>query len=157
MTSGGARTRSGPAPSPNSGRSEARGLTFKDLPAEGYQGEIPEFPQPVVFGAERKYWEWAWRTPQAALWATSQWAWVLPAVADWCSLKAQAEDPEAPVSVRAAIRQREGDILLSHDALLRAGYRIVTDQLAERRELSAAPKRAGDDFRARLKAVGDDR
>ena len=155
MTSGGARNTSGPAPTPGSGRSDTRALKFKSLPSEGYDGEVPDFPQPVVFGNELTYWNWAWRRPQAALWATPQWSSVILAVADWCSLKAQAEDPEAPIGVRAAIRQREGDILLLNDALQRAGYQIASDELAQRREdsTSTKPAASGYDPRAEMRAV----
>lgn len=151
MTSGG-HARSGPAPDPRSGASDRKGLTFKTLPSEGYKGEIPEFPQPIVFGNELHYWNWAWRTPQAALWATPQWSWVTLAVADWCSAKAQAESPGAPVSVRAAIKALEAKILFDHAELIRAGYVIAADEIAEQRD--SGPRRSG--ARARLKAVEND-
>jgi hypothetical protein len=116
-------------------------LTFKTLPSEGYDGAIPEFPQPTVFGNELHYWNWAWRTPQAALWSTAQWSWVLLTVADWCSLKAQAENPDAPVAVRGAIKALEAKILLDHIELNRAGYAIAVDEVAEARD-SRKPARA---------------
>lgn len=176
MTSGG-HARSGPAPTPGSGRSDARGLSFKSLPAEGYQGEIPTFPLPrqpryyVYYEDKRRvqefdedatqrfrdlelsHWEWAWRTPQAALWITSQWSWVIPAVTDWCRLKAMSADSECPTAIWTAIRQREGDILLSNDSLNRAGYQVVSDEVAQKREQPT--KRSGS--RARLKVAGDGR
>lgn len=133
MTSGG-HARSGPAPDPRSGASDRKGLKFSALPAEGYSGDVPEFPTPVVFGSELKWWKWAWTTPQAALWATPQWSWVIPAVADWCRLKAQSESVDAPVAVWSAIARREADILLTNDSLLRAGYRVAANELGERRE-----------------------
>lgn len=152
MTSGGARSRSGPAPDPNSGASDRRGLTFTQLPTDGYDGPVPDYPAPIV-GSAFKWWEWAWSTPQAALWATPQWSWVVPAVADWCRIKALLEAPDAPASLWAALRQREGDILLSNDALLRAGYRVAVNELSEKRSESAEPKRTS--ARDRLRAVGD--
>lgn len=134
----GGHSRSGPAPKPGSGRSDSRGLSFKALPAEGYFGEAPEFPRPVTFGSELGYWSAAWRTPQAALWSTPQWSWIIPAVAHYCSLMAQSESPDCPVGVHAQIRGREADILLTADSLARAGYQVVTDEVAERREESSA-------------------
>src|SRR5690606_25802661 len=115
-------------------------------PSEGYKGPIPDFPQPVVFGSELTYWNWAWRQPQAALWATPQWSFVVLAVADWCSLKARAEDPKAPATVMTAIRQREDDILLTAPALRSAGYQVATDELAEKRDAVAerGPESAKD-------------
>jgi hypothetical protein len=145
MPSGG-HSRSGPPPTPGSGRSDALGRKFSDLPAEGYDGEAPEFPRPVVFGSELAHWDRAWRTPQAALWATPQWSWVVPAVAHYCSLMAQSELAECPIGVHAQIRSREADILLTNDSLNRAGYRVVANQVSEKRDeratqsLSAVPE-----------------
>jgi len=158
MPSGGARKRSGPPPSPGSGRSEMRKLAFTALPAEGYTGEVPDYPGPAI-GSSLSWWAWAWSTPQAALWATPQWSWVIPQVADWCRIKAMLEDPEAPASLWAALRQREGDILLSNDALNRAGYKIATDEVAAKRAETEAPARLPNarERARRLEAVGDDR
>src|SRR5690606_36045464 len=44
MPRGGARNRSGPAANPNSGRSDRRGYKLTALPAEGYDGPVPDFP-----------------------------------------------------------------------------------------------------------------
>lgn len=159
MPSGGARARSGPAPDPRSGASDRKGLKFKSLPSEGYSGDIPNFPGPAPTARVRAWWDWAWTTPQAALWATQQWSWIVPAVADWCSLKARAEADDAPVALIAAIRQREGDILLSNDALLRAGYTVAVDEVSEARESKATePDRplSARERAKRLRAVGDD-
>lgn len=142
MPSGG-HSRSGPAPRPGSGRSDARGLKFKGLPSEGYSGAVPEFPRQVVFGTELSHWERVWRTPQAALWASDQWSWVVPAVAHYCALMAQSELADCPVGVHAQIRGRETDILLSSDALARAGYQVVSDELQEKRDAVVAPVRVG--------------
>lgn len=157
MTSGG-HARSGPPPVPGSGASDRKGLRFKSLPAEGYDGDIPEFPRPVVFGSELKHWNRAWRTPQAALWATPQWSWVVPAVAHYCSLMAQSETADCPVGVHAQIRSREGDILLSNDHLNRAGYTVASDDVAAKRddaELAGKPESARDRAR-RLRVVGNE-
>ena len=73
MARGGARNRSGPQPDPMSGRSDARGLKFDQLPAEGYDGEVPEFGLPGATPRELAVWEKLWRTPQAAAWAREPW------------------------------------------------------------------------------------
>lgn len=157
MTSGG-HARSGPPPVPGSGASERKGLRFKSLPAEGYTGEAPEFPRPVVFGSELTHWARAWRSPQAALWATDQWSWVVPAVAHYCSLMAQSELADCPVGVHAQIRSREGDILLSSDSLNRAGYTVAADDVAARRDDAATVTKADSarDRARRLRVVGDE-
>ncbi len=157
MTSGG-HARSGPAPTPGSGRSDSRGLNFKSLPAEGYKGDIPEFPRPVIHGSELSHWNAAWRTPQAALWVTPQWSWVIPAVAHYCTLMAQSEDPECPVGVHGQIRGREGDILLTSDSLNRAGYQIVADEVAEKCSGSpeAVKPQSARERAKRLRVAGDE-
>ncbi len=157
MPSGG-HSRSGPAPDPRSGASDRKGLKFKSLPAKGYDGPIPEFPADLPLPGAVSWWRWAWRTPQAALWATDQWSWVVPMVADWCTLKAKFDEPAAPVSLIQAIRQREGDILLSNDALLRAGYTVAVDELGGKRDEKAEEPHRPLTARERarnLRAVGD--
>lgn len=159
MTSGGARPKSGIAPDPRSARSDARGLKFNALPAEGYSGDVPEFPRPVVFGSELSHWNAVWSTPQAALWATPQWSWIVPAVAHYCSLMAQSELAECPAGVHAQIRGMRGEILLTQDALLRAGYHVVADEVGEKRSESSDASDAPMSARERaklLRAVGDE-
>ena len=157
MVSGG-HSRSGPAPDPRSGASDRKGLSFKKLPADGYDGDVPEFPRPILHGAEMTYWTAAWRNPQAALWATPQWSFVIPAVALYCSLMAWTETPEYPIGIVGQIRGLAADILLTPDSLNRAGYTIPADEVAERRADSSTPRKGGGaNFRDRLKAVGDER
>ena len=153
MTSGGARPRSGPAPIPGSGRSDQRGLEFKRLPATGYDGEIPEFPRPVLHGAELSHWNAAWRTPQAVLWATPQYSFVIPTVALYCSLMAWSETDEYPVGIIGQIRGLSGEILLTPESLKREGYVIAADEVATKRDEPAA--RRGGARERHLEAVGD--
>ncbi len=153
MASGGARARSGPPPSPTSGASDRKGLKFSPLPANGYDGEIPAFPRPVLHGSELSHWEAVWRTPQASLWATPQWSFVIPTVALYCSLLAWSELEEYPVGILAQIRGLAGEILLTPDALARSGFVIPADELADRRESKSARASSRD----RLKVAGDGR
>lgn len=91
MTSGGARARSGPAPDPDSYRSQNR--DWIDLPAGGFAGEAPEFPLVAIpvydiyfvnkervkefdadateakREAETTLWDELWTKPQAHAWA----------------------------------------------------------------------------------------
>src|SRR5690348_7225163 len=105
MPKGGARIRSGPAPDPKSGRSDRRGYALTALPAEGFDGEAPEFPLPQrkvyakewneagkqvqVYDAtetarieerELEFWAWLWTTPQACAWSTLSQRWRQPNV-----------------------------------------------------------------------------
>jgi hypothetical protein len=94
MPSGG-HARSGPPPDPNSLKSAKRGLIFSALPAEGHQGEAPEFPLPGITYHETSLWTWAWKTPQAEAWAAEPWRW--PSVALWVRtfVKCSSEDGRA--------------------------------------------------------------
>src|SRR5690348_4750838 len=95
MPRGGARNRSGPLPSEASERSDRRGYSLTALPAEGFDGDVPEFPLPQASGRELEVWEQAWRTPQACAWSMPSEAWRVRTVAMWVRLSVRAEDPEA--------------------------------------------------------------
>jgi hypothetical protein len=149
MPSGGARVRSGPPPDPNSLKSARLGLTFTALPAEGYDGEAPEFPLPDVTFNERSLWLWAWKQPQAAAWAKEAWRW--PNVALWVRtfVKCAAEDAKA-AEVNSLHRLAD-EIGMTTAGLKLNGWKIAADQLGEKRAEKAAP--AGPTARDRLKAI----
>lgn len=66
MASGGARARSGPAPDPDSYRSQNR--DWIDLPAGGFAGVVPEFPLGDALTVEVALWDELWLKPQAHAW-----------------------------------------------------------------------------------------
>lgn len=80
MAGGGARNRSGPRPDPMSGASARKGLSYRTLDANGYQGKVPEFPLPDQSAREAEVWAEVWRTPQAIAWATESWRWRIVAM-----------------------------------------------------------------------------
>lgn len=139
MASGGARNRSGPAPDPNSARSYNRGMRLKSLPPEGYDGDVPDFPMPGASQRALDWWDWAWRTPQAAAWVTDQESWRIPSVAEWCHIKALLEGADAPAALWAAKFRLEDRAMLSNAGLIEAGYAIAADEVSERRDERAAP------------------
>ncbi|WP_062077702.1 hypothetical protein [Demequina globuliformis] len=158
MPSGGARNRSGPPADPRSGRSDARGLSFSPLPAEGYGGDVPEFPAPNPTARERHWWAWAWTTPQAAAWITPQESWRIPHVAEWCRVKSMLEDPDAKAALWAAKFRLDDKCMFSNAGLVEAGYRIVADEVAAKRtERTPEAPMAGYDPRAELRTVSDGR
>lgn len=150
MTQGGARNRSGPAPDPSSGRSDRRGLTFDQLPAEGYAGEVPDFPLPKPLKRELAVWAEAWTTPQAAAWAREPWR--QRTVAQWVRWSVRAEDREAPASLIVAVVRLADQIGMTPAGLRENGWQITRDEVEQKRGAaeSQRPKR-------RLRAVaGDD-
>ena len=61
----------GPLPNPNARRRNAPTIPTTTLPAEGYQGEIPDPPADYdLLGPGQAWWQWVWRTPQAAAFGT---------------------------------------------------------------------------------------
>ena len=144
MARGGARNRSGPAPDPESGRSERRGFKLTALPSEGYQGEAPDFPLPDVTDRELDVWESLWQTPQACAWSMQSWRWLN--IADLVRLQVRGEAHDAPVNIATVVRQLRADLGLTPAGLKENGWAIATDQVGEKRAdrdelVKAQPKR----------------
>lgn len=60
----------GPLPKPNARRRNAPTIPTTDLPAGGRKGPVPAVPDGYDLGERGSaWWEWAWRTPQAAAWS----------------------------------------------------------------------------------------
>lgn len=150
MTSGGARTRSGPAKDPNSRTSERLGYELTALPATGYAGEEPSLRRfmPDATDRHRDIWVELWHTPQAVAWVRDRWRW--PAVADLTRRMVQSEDPATPIAVATAIRQLRDDLGLSAAGLKQHGWTIAHDEVTPLRE--EKPKKAPSS-RDRLKVV----
>lgn len=176
MPTGGARNRSGPQPDPNSLKSAKLGLTYTSLPAEGYDGEVPPFPLPPVpvydiwfedkrrvkefdeeatetrRDREEQLWAWAWRTPQAAAWASEPWRW--QTVAMYVRTMVVCESGDATAADKGSIHRFADQIGMTPAGLKENGWRIVADQLAEKRaEKAPAPK--APTARDRMKALRD--
>lgn len=151
MARGGARNRSGPAPDPNSARSDARGLKLESLPAEGYKGRVPKFPFEGKTDREAAKWRSLWRTPQAAAWALDPWR--LDVVALYTRWSVRSEDPDAPASALAQVHRLGDQLGLTPAGLVENGWKIARDEVAPRRS-TKAPAQVVEP-RRRLRAVGD--
>ena len=151
MARGGARNRSGPQPDPMSGRSDARGLKFDQLPAEGYDGEVPEFPlmqrsvlrweyedkrrfevfDPEATEAfaerEAELWRWAWRTPQALVWVRPECSWMQQIVARWVRQAVLCEGPDSSAADHGQLHRYAEQVGLTAASLTRLGWKIVPD------------------------------
>lgn len=155
MPSGGARNRSGPQPDPNSMKSMKLGLTYRALPAEGFDGESPEWPLSEFMEGEREAWERAWRTPQAAAWIREEWRW--PIVALWVRTFVRCQGEEATAGLLGALHRFADQIGMTPAGLKENGWRIAADEVSERREQraeSTAPS-ARDRMRALRDAASD--
>lgn len=149
MTSGGARTNSGPPPDPNSLKSAKRGLTFTALPAAGYDGTPPDFPLPNDSSRELELWAWAWRTPQAAAWAAEPWR--QHSVALWVRTAAICESGDATAADKNSLHRFADQIGLTPAGLAYNGWKIAADQLAEKR--AEKPAANAPTARDRMKAL----
>lgn len=120
----------GPAPNPNARRRNAR-PGFLILPAEGYQGPIPDWP---LAGrrtlAETAAWEDLWRKPQGAAWAQLH---LERAVALYVRTLVRAERPGAAAFLISTARQLGEGLGLSAMSMLRLRWEVATDQVAEQR------------------------
>ena len=138
MSRGGARNRSGPQPDPTSGRSDRRGLAFETLPAEGYDGEAPDFPLPDPTEREVELWSLLWTYPQAAAWARESWRWLT--VGNFVRAQVAAEDHGASASQRENLHRFMDRIGLTAAGLKENGWVIARDELADRR-VEESPRR----------------
>ncbi len=155
MPRGGARNRSGPPADPVSGRSDRRGFRLDALPAEGYDGEVPDFPLPNETEREAEVWFWAWTTPQACAWSREPWRW--HAVAMWVRWSVHMEHEEASAALGNVVVRLADQIGMTPAGLKENGWKIATDELAAKRATRASePAEADpDDVRGRLRVVPD--
>lgn len=153
MASGGSRNRSGPQADPNSGRSERRGYSLTALPAQGYDGPIPDWPLTTPTDHELQVWESAWRTPQACAWSMPSESWRIPTVALWVRIKVRCEDPEAGASLLGQLHRFADQVGMTTAGLAEMGWRVAVDEVAKRAAEKPAEPVARKSSRDRLKAV----
>ena len=151
MSRGGQRNRSGPAPDPNSGRSERRGFKLTALPSEGFRGDVPDFPLPDVTDREADVWDALWRTPQACAWSMQSWRWLNGA--DLVRLQVRGEAHDAPVNIATVVRQLRADLGLTPAGLKENGWAIAVDEVAARADEKRDDAPAKEAPVRRLRAV----
>jgi len=149
MPSGGARATSGPPPREGSGRSEARGFKLDSIPASGYRGRIPRYPLPErritrweyadkaryevpdteateAFRArEAALWKWAWRTPQATVWARPEYAYLHQLVARWVRQAVLCESATSTAADHGQLHRYAEQVGMTPAGLTRLGWKIV--------------------------------
>lgn len=117
----------GPAPSKNPRRRNARPDTVQ-LPAQGYTGQVPDWPLSRALKAEKLAWEQLWRLPQAAAWAQLN---VGRTVARYVRALIVAESRESTAFQLSEVRQLEDRLGLTPMSMLRLRWEVVHDELAE--------------------------
>ena len=179
MTRGGARNRSGPKPSEDSGRSDRRGFSLTALPAGGYDGEAPEFPLPPravfrweyedkrrfqVFDAdatadiaerERELWAWLWTTPQACAWSMPSEAWRLHTIAMYVRTFVICEGSEATAADKGSLHRFADQIGMTTAGLAEMGWKVAVDEVSARAAEKPAEEKPTSS-RGRMKVVKSD-
>ena len=122
MARGGARNRSGPPADPKSLKS-AKTRAFTALPAEGYGGDVPDFPLPDPTGRELEVWAEAWRSPQAVKWAVEPWR--HRTVAMWVRVSVACEDREVSASLLGQVHRFADQIGMTPAGLVENGWTIT--------------------------------
>lgn len=133
MARGGARNRSGPPADPNSGRSDRRGFKLTALPAEGYDGPVPEFPLEGATARELEVWADLWRTPQACAWSMPSESWRQRTVAMYCRTFVRCEAPDAGASLIGQLHRFADQIGMTTAGLAEMGWKVAPDEVADRR------------------------
>src|SRR5699024_10860778 len=126
MARGGARNRSGPKADPNSGRSDRRGYSLTALPAEGYDGPVPDFPLPDASERELEVWGEVWSTPQACAWSmpSESWRVSIGAIGHYVRTKVRCEAVDAPASLITVLPRLEDRVGLSTAGLAEMGWKV---------------------------------
>lgn len=122
----------------------SRGRGVLVLPAGGRKGDAPDWPlaQAAEY-PEWKLWRELWSTPQAVEWERQGWTRVVARYVRYC-LAAEALEKDA----MSEARQLEDRLGLTPKAMRLLLWTISTDEVAEKRETTAA------DARQRIRAVG---
>jgi hypothetical protein len=176
MSKGGSRNRSGPQKDPKSGRSERAGYSLTALPAEGYKGDVPDWPLPArrvyyvvakerhfdeaateaVADRERELWSWSWRTPQACAWSMPSELWRLHSIAMWVRTYVLCESAEATAADKGSLHRFADQIGMTPAGLRENGWEIAKDVVADRAaERDADEADEEEPPRRRLTAVPD--
>lgn len=132
MARGGARSRSGPQPDPDSLTSARRGLTLGLLPREGHPDPAPAFPLPKPSDRELEVWAQSWALPQGAAWAKESWRW--RTIAQWVRWSVRMEAHNASASLGTVVLRLADQIGLTPAGLKENGWAVSKDELQLKRE-----------------------
>lgn len=128
-------------------------MSLTALPAEGFDGDAPEFPLPQPSVRELEVWAQAWRTPQAAAWSAEPWR--HRTVAMWVRWSVRMEAEDASAALGNVVVRFADQIGMTPAGLKENGWKIAQDVVAEKRTRAAKPTPARS--RSRFKVVnGDD-
>ena len=156
MPRGGVRIGAGRPPDPGSLAEAVRieAGAIRTLP-KTRTGATPAWPLSKATPRERSVWNQMWKRPQAIVWEEQM---LQRQVGIYVRTSVEAEQPGATAALRGLLLRQENDLLLSHAALLRAGFRISVNPTATptvSAKTTAAAKRQVPSARGRLRALPD--
>lgn len=132
MPSGGARARSGPPADPNALRRDRKDdKAWTDLPSEGRTGRAPSLPLPAANRLERELWGELWKKPQAVQWERLG---LQRQVAAYVRAYIGSVAPDATAGLKTAVLRMEAELGLSIVGMNALRWRIVADELGQRRQ-----------------------
>jgi hypothetical protein len=155
MPKGGARIRSGPAPTSDqrSHKAAASADGWVTLPAEGRDGPLPPFPLDSPTSREMELWERLWEYPQAVAWEQLHQDFE---VASYVRLIVRAEHPRSSAIVWGQVKQFAESLGLSVSGMQRNRWVVAPLDTDEDAGAQAGPSRAVTSLNDRLRAVAND-
>jgi hypothetical protein len=150
---GGARARSGPAPTSTdrSHKAKVQQSEWTTLPAEGRDGATPAFPLDMMSPREWTVWERLWETPQAVMWERLHQDFE---VASYVRLLVRAESPRSSAIVWGQVKQFAESLGLSVSGMQRNKWTIAPMDADDETEAPQVVSPVAS-LTARLKAVQD--
>ena len=150
MASGGARARSGPAPSPSALRRDRKDdADWVTLPAEGFAGEVPSWPLGSADQSELDLWARLWAKPQAFMWARMGLDFE---VAAYVRAFLESVEAEASAGLKTAVLRMAAEIGLSLPGMHSMRWKFSVDEL-EAKRAAVVPERSGPSARERMAAL----
>lgn len=157
MARGGARARSGPAPTSGprerSHKAKADSQGWVTLPADGRDGPLPAWPLANPSDREMELWERLWETPQAVMWERLGMDFE---VASYVRLLVRAEAPRSSAIVWGQVKQFAESLGLSVSGMQRNRWTVAAGVEAD--EDGPAPSAVSPvaSLDERLRLVTDD-
>lgn len=155
MARGGARARSGPAPTSTdrSHKAKTDSQGWITLPAEGRDGPLPAWPLISPSDREMELWERLWETPQAIMWERLAQDFE---VASYVRLLARAESPRSSAIIWGQVKQLAESLGLSVSGMARNRWTVAAG--ADMDDDSSAPSAVSSvtSLAERLRAVQGD-
>lgn len=131
----------GPLSDPNALRRNLKPSAIQ-LPINGYDGPVPEWPLHEASEAELERWDRLWHTAQAAMWVRQH---IDLSVALYVrvslAVEAEAKNNVATAQTLNSMTAMQDRLGLNSQALNRLNWEVASDEIAERRADAKGPRR----------------